>query len=202
MEQNKKAVYRFSKYFRRSGTLSGVFISTKEQVRRLIDTNITVYFGEVLGKHSDIFSEINQEDILLISDDPEIVSMLEKHPDIIQGINPLTYSSLNFDFDKVDLSQIELNTPPYYLELISKKSFEDLPVDIILRNLIEKPVNTEYIKCVDRFDNEIKEGDFVDVQTDGVHQVYKKEDGQLYFKPYGKEDRVCDYLSNDLIISN
>ncbi len=30
--------------------------------------------------------------------------------------------------------------------------------------------------------------------------VYKKEDGNLYFKPYGKEELVNSYFSNDLIL--
>ena len=58
----------------------------------------------------------------------------------------------------------------------------------------------KYVECRDKFSNEVKEGDFVDVQTDGVYQVYKKEDGQLYFKPYGREDRVSAYFSNDMVL--
>ena len=30
--------------------------------------------------------------------------------------------------------------------------------------------------------------------------VYLKEDGNLYFKPYGKEELVNSYFSNDLIL--
>jgi hypothetical protein len=30
--------------------------------------------------------------------------------------------------------------------------------------------------------------------------VYEKEDGNLYFKPYGKEELVNSYFSNDLIL--
>lgn len=56
----------------------------------------------------------------------------------------------------------------------------------------------KYIKCYDKFNQQLFEGDYVDVQKDGVHQIYKKEDGQLYFKPYGKEDMVCAYFSNDI----
>jgi len=57
----------------------------------------------------------------------------------------------------------------------------------------------KYVKCTDKFGNEVADGDFVDVQRAGIHKVYKKEDGQLYFKPYGKEDRVSAYFSNDMI---
>lgn len=56
----------------------------------------------------------------------------------------------------------------------------------------------EYVRCYDRLGIEITEGDLVNVQSDGVHEVYRKEDGQLYFKPYNKESRVSEYFSNDL----
>jgi hypothetical protein len=54
-------------------------------------------------------------------------------------------------------------------------------------------------KCYDKFNQPLSEGDYVDVQKDGVHQIYKKEDGELYFKPYGKEDMVSSYFSNDMV---
>ena len=57
----------------------------------------------------------------------------------------------------------------------------------------------EYVKCFDKFEVELKEGDIVDVQMEGEYKIYKKEDGQLYFKPYGNEDRVSAYFSNDMI---
>jgi hypothetical protein len=61
-------------------------------------------------------------------------------------------------------------------------------------------VENSYIKCFDKFDNELHDGDIVDVQMSGLHNIYKKEDdGQLYFKPYGKEERVHTYFRNDMI---
>lgn len=56
-----------------------------------------------------------------------------------------------------------------------------------------------YIRCKDKFGQELYEGDFVDVQSNGPQKIYKKEDGQLYFKPYGEESRVCEYFSNDIV---
>ena len=55
------------------------------------------------------------------------------------------------------------------------------------------------MKCFDKFGEELEDNDTVDVQTNGKHKMYKKEDGQLYFKPYGKEDRVSSYFSNDIV---
>lgn len=54
------------------------------------------------------------------------------------------------------------------------------------------------IKCYDKYNQLLKEGDYVYVQKDGVHQIYKKDDGQLYFAPYGEEDMVSAYFSNDI----
>jgi hypothetical protein len=54
--------------------------------------------------------------------------------------------------------------------------------------------------CRDKLDRVIQNGYYVDVQDSGIHKVYRKEDGQLYFKPYGEEERVSSYFSNDLIL--
>lgn len=50
----------------------------------------------------------------------------------------------------------------------------------------------------DKHGNILQEGDIVDVQNSGKHQIYKKEDGQLYFKPYGEEELVYTYFANDI----
>jgi hypothetical protein len=55
--------------------------------------------------------------------------------------------------------------------------------------------------CRDKFDRVIQNGYYVDVQDSGIHKVYRKEDGHLYFKPYGEEERVSSYFSNDLILT-
>jgi uncharacterized protein (TIGR00288 family) len=54
-------------------------------------------------------------------------------------------------------------------------------------------------KCFDKFDEELKAGDVVDVQSVGQHKIYIKEDGELYFKPYGEEEKVVSYFKNDII---
>jgi len=55
-------------------------------------------------------------------------------------------------------------------------------------------------RCFDKFGREILEENFLDVQTDPIaRKVYKKDDGQLYFTPYGKEDRVSAFFKTDLV---
>lgn len=55
-----------------------------------------------------------------------------------------------------------------------------------------------YIKCFDRCDRELHDGDCVDVQKSGVHKIYSAK-GQLCFTPYGKEECVWEYFSNDMV---
>lgn len=60
----------------------------------------------------------------------------------------------------------------------------------------------KYVKYTDKFNNEVVDGDFVDVQQVGIHKVYKKQDGQLWFNPYPNEfgeERVSFYFSNDIV---
>ena len=55
-------------------------------------------------------------------------------------------------------------------------------------------------KCFDKFDNEIFEGDLLEVQVDTtLRKVFKKDDGELYFHPYGNEEKVSAYFKNDFI---
>ena len=62
------------------------------------------------------------------------------------------------------------------------------------------------VKCLDKFGKKITDDSFVEVsalsQGNGTHKVYKKEDGQLYFKPYGLEERVSSYYRGDMILCN
>ena len=74
----------------------------------------------------------------------------------------------------------------------------EILANAILHRSIVKNV-TQSIKCYDKFEQELFMGDIVDVQQAGQHIIYKKKDGYLYFRPYGEEERVKDYFSNDII---
>ena len=54
------------------------------------------------------------------------------------------------------------------------------------------------VKCFDSNREEIKVGDTVDVQSVGVFIVYSDDTEELCFRPYGVEERVCEYFSNDI----
>ncbi len=94
----KKAIYKFYFDCGRQGELEGVLISTKERVDKLIESKITVYFGEVLGKHSEVYGPIDEGDMTFISDNEEAVRVVEEN-NLTSGYNPFGYTSINFELD-------------------------------------------------------------------------------------------------------
>lgn len=89
-----KGVYRFHCSFGRQGDLDGVFAATHDAVRGAM--GVRVYFGEVLGKHSDVALNLKPEHITLISDDLTVVELFEKHR-LRTGLNPFQYLSQEDD---------------------------------------------------------------------------------------------------------
>ena len=73
----------------RMGFLDGLFIAYEAEVERLIGKEI--YFGEVLGKHSEIYGVLEKEHITAISEDQATIATLKKHGrhGTICGHNPL-----------------------------------------------------------------------------------------------------------------
>ncbi len=59
-------LYKFCWNYK-NGKLEGMFISTEEAVNNLIGKHI--YFGEVLGKHSEIYGILEESDVIVITDD-------------------------------------------------------------------------------------------------------------------------------------
>ncbi len=92
-----KGVYKFYVDCGRMGDLSGVFIADSDDVARAINNGKTVYFHDVLGKHSEIDVELSGNVISLVSDDPAVVSVVSMN-DLTNGINPFDY----FDMEELD----------------------------------------------------------------------------------------------------
>lgn len=83
-------LYRFYVDCGRMGSLDGLFIATQSEVNRAIGKQ--AYFGEVLGKHSDIHGIIEAHEIELVSDDQEKVQwLLQLLGFTVSGFNPLEY---------------------------------------------------------------------------------------------------------------
>lgn len=72
------------------GYLDGLFVATQEQVDEAIDKEI--YFGEVLGKHSDIYGPLSKEDLEEIDIGEEAVAKIVAITGTtLSGYNPLEY---------------------------------------------------------------------------------------------------------------
>jgi len=97
-----KSIFKFHAECGRQGTLHGLFIAEKSHVGKLIESKIEVYFGEVLGKHSEIFGEMSDSDIEFVTDDQLSVQVVEKH-NLCFGFNPFEQSVVNFDYESIGL---------------------------------------------------------------------------------------------------
>lgn len=85
-----KAVYKLHYDCGRMGELTGLFIAEKEDVEKLIESGEEVYFGEVLGKHSEICGPIEECDLTLISTEENVIKLIEEHG-LENGFNPFDY---------------------------------------------------------------------------------------------------------------
>ena len=83
-----KKLYKFELDYGRQGTLEGIFVSLESDFDRMIGNE--VYFGEALGKHSEV-SEVMTKDMFEEIDIPfEVLEILEnKIGSTISGWNPV-----------------------------------------------------------------------------------------------------------------
>lgn len=87
-----KLLVKFNWDCGRQGSVKGLFVTTQKELSEIYGTEI--YFGEALGKHSDIHGEITSEDITIVSEDQEFIAKLAEiiGSDTISGYNPFHYS--------------------------------------------------------------------------------------------------------------
>lgn len=83
-----RGFYHFLVDYGRHGWLEGAFVADSHRVENLAGKDI--YFGEVLGEHSEVSRIIEPGDISLISSDPALVAKLDEIKFSV-GINPLGY---------------------------------------------------------------------------------------------------------------
>ena len=85
-----KNLYSFYWDCGRSGSLEGLFIASPEEVAASVGKE--VYFGEVLGKHSEVYGTLEANEMKIVSDDQEKVSwLLDLLGESVSGFNPLGY---------------------------------------------------------------------------------------------------------------
>ena len=81
-----KGIYRFHWNCGRSGSLDAIFVADASEVASAIGKEL--YFGEVLGKHSEISGTLESDDVKLISDTTADVEAFERLK-LETGLNPL-----------------------------------------------------------------------------------------------------------------
>lgn len=103
----ENAVYKFYADCGRQGDLQGLFIAKKEHVKYLIESKIEVYFGEVLGKHSEVYGPIEEHEITFVSDSQEVIDIIKKF-NLESGYNPFDYTAIKVPDDEQDLPVLEI----------------------------------------------------------------------------------------------
>lgn len=116
-----KAIYKLNFDCGRMGELTGVFVADTEKVRVLVDQQIEVYFGEVLGNHSEIYGPVSDKEIVMVSDSKDAVDLVESLK-LQTGFNPFNETAVNFKLNGEDT--------------------EDMLIDEICDKLIESSLNS------------------------------------------------------------
>lgn len=83
-----KGIYKFHWDCGRQGDVEGCFVADDREVKSAIGKE--VYFGEILGKHSEIYGTLEKDEIELTTTDSQVVSLFEQFK-LASGYNPLEY---------------------------------------------------------------------------------------------------------------
>lgn len=82
----------------RSGEVQGLFITTASELQAAYGKD--VYFGEILGKHSEVYGTLGEDDVEIISEDQNLLETLENLLGAtISGYNPLEYLQESDELD-------------------------------------------------------------------------------------------------------
>ena len=96
-----RAVYKFRLEHNRTDCIYGVFVAEEKHIKKLIESKIQVYFGEV-NHNTYVSSALDTDNIQFITNDDFVVSIFDKY-DLSSGYNPLHYESCNFDYESLGL---------------------------------------------------------------------------------------------------
>lgn len=84
-----KVLVEYQEDFGRMGDLEGLFVCEKSDLDSVMGEEVE--FGEVLGKHSEIYGEITDETCKIKSEDQEFIAKLVEliGHETISGYNPV-----------------------------------------------------------------------------------------------------------------
>lgn len=87
---SKRILVQFSWDFGRQGDVDGLFVTTEEKIEAAYGKHVSL--GEALGKHSEVYGDLERKDITIVSEDQEfidkLVALLGTN---ISGYNPLDH---------------------------------------------------------------------------------------------------------------
>lgn len=86
-----KKLFKFHWDCGRMGDVEGVFVADDGDVEKAIGKR--VYFGEILGKHSDIFGTLDAKDLTVVTDNQDFIEKAVRYGIGSTGHNPLHYLS-------------------------------------------------------------------------------------------------------------
>jgi hypothetical protein len=88
----------------RMGCLRGKFVVNQDEYDRLMGlVGKQIYFGEVLGKHSEIYGKLKAEDLEMVCDDQAFLKKAQElGVDLDSGFNPLNDADEDEDEDEDD----------------------------------------------------------------------------------------------------
>lgn len=116
-----KALCRLKFDCGRQGCLEGIFVADTEDVKYLIENKVSVYFGEVLGKHSEIYGTVEQREIEVITTEANVVDIVEKYG-LATGYNPFEYNLCGDGMEDVPENGVDWNdcTVQEYIDFMRK----------------------------------------------------------------------------------
>ena len=81
-------LYRYDLDCGRQGDVTGTFVADDAVIAAAMGKR--AYFGEILGKHSDVRADLEEDQLTVLTEDPKFIALYEE---IIgsSGRNPLDY---------------------------------------------------------------------------------------------------------------
>jgi len=89
-------LYRFNVWYGRMGRVEGIFVRDQDDVKNAIGRH--VYFGEILGKHSEVYFDLEENHFKLLTDDQDFCNKFNKLK-LETGYNPFDYFSEDESFE-------------------------------------------------------------------------------------------------------
>lgn len=83
-----KKLYRYTMGCGRHGRVDGLFTVEEADLKAALGKE--VYFGEILGKHSEVMGTLEESEFEMLTDDAAFITLFEKYG-CESGRNPLNY---------------------------------------------------------------------------------------------------------------